>query len=1125
MKSVLETLPRTRADLVPATHVDADALATALRADIRGEVRFDAGDRALWATDAANYRQIPIGVVLPRDADDVVRTVEIARRHRAPILPRGGGTSLAGQCCNVAVVLDFSKYAHRVLEVDPGRRRARVEPGTILDELRSATEIHGLTFGPDPATHDRCTLGGMIGNNSCGTHSVMAEFYGPGPRTEDSVEELEVLTYDGIRMRVGATSEEELDRIIRAGGRTGEIYARLRGLRDRYADQIRERFPPIPRRVAGYNLPALLPENGFNVARALVGSEGTCATVLEATVTLMPSPRARSLVVLGYPTPYDAGDHVPELREFRPIALEAFDERLVSYMRKKGLHPADIALLPDGGGWLLVEFGGDNADQARARARETMASLKQRSDAPTMRLYDDAATQRRLWNVRESALGATAFVPGEADAWPGWEDSAVPVDCVGDYLRDLRALLDKYNYHCSIYGHFGQGCFHTRIDFDLTTEDGIEKYRAFTRDAAELVSHKYGGSISGEHGDGQARGDLLPIMFGEEVMEAFREFKAIWDPDHLMNPGKLVDAYPRDSNLRLGSDYRPATPETHFQFPQDDGAFAHATLRCVGVGACRRLGGGTMCPSYMVLREEKHSTRGRAHLLFEMLQGDVVTDGWKSEEVKESLDLCLACKGCKGDCPVQVDVATYKAEFLSHYYDGRPRPASAYAFGLIDRWARLAALAPGLVNFATGAPGLRTLAKAAVGIAPERYVPRFAPRTFKAWWKERVAASGPADDQAVFLGGPTGSRTARGQPTTAQAGDRPVAWGTPTRSAVPSGQPTTGQARGRFAGNGDSDTSEQSAFGRSLAGDAGKAGHTAPGSGTRVLLWPDTFNNHFHPQTLAAAAEVLEAAGCDIVVPEPPLCCGRPLYDFGMLDTAKRQLRRIIDVLRPEIEAGTPLIGLEPSCVAVFRDELVDLFPDDREATRLAEQTRTLGEFLVEEGKHENLPDLAQKAVVHGHCHHKAVLSFSDDEEVLRRLGLELDVLDSGCCGMAGSFGFEKEKYDVSIAAGERVLLPAVRAADPNTLIIADGFSCREQIAQTTHRRALHLAEVVQIALHSGEPGAAGNGGPPEAQHARLAPAELVEATSALPSVAALAALGLAAVASGALAWRWARKP
>lgn len=1047
MATQLHTLPRLRTELVPPVQVDVDALEADLRAAIAGEVRFDSGDRALWATDASNYRQIPIGVVLPRDVDDAVRAVEVARRHRAPILPRGGGTSLAGQTTNVAVVIDFSKYVHGVSDLDVERRTARVLPGTILDDLRHATEAYGLTFGPDPSTHNRCTLGGMIGNDSCGSHSVLAEFYGPGARTSDQVEELEILTYDGHRFRVGATSEEELEAIITQGGRRGEIYAGLKALRDRYADRIRERFPKLIRRVSGYNLESLLPENGFHVARALCGSEGTCVTILEANVSLIPNPPERVLLVLGYPSVYEAGDHVPQIREFRPIALEGMDDILIHYMRKKGLHPADVALLPEGGGWLLAEFGGDTPEEARQRAEAAMAALKNVPHPPTMRLFDDPAEQHKLWTVRESGLGATAFVPGEPLAWEGWEDAAVPVEHLGDYLRDFRRLLDRYGYHGTLYGHFGQGCIHTRIDFDLESAAGIEKFRSFTQEAAEIVAGKYGGSLSGEHSDGQARGDLLPIMYGDDLMQAFREFKAIWDPQGAMNPGKVIDAYPRDENLRLGADFRPATPRTHFQFPEDEGSFARATLRCVGVGECRRTEGGTMCPSYMVLHEEKHTTRGRAHLLFEMLQGETIEDGWKSEEVKESLDLCLACKGCKGECPVNVDIATYKAEFLSHYYEGRPRPRQAYAFGFVYHWVRLASKIPGLANLVTQAPLLRALAKAAAGMPQERQIPRFARRTFKAWWKEKSASA--AD----------------------------------------------GRAHG-ITGNGETNV-------------------FAP----RVVLWADTFNNHFFPETLAAAAEVLEDAGFRVVVPEPFLCCGRPLYDFGLLDQAKHRLRHTLDTLRPEIEAGTPIVGLEPSCVSVFRDELTNLFPDDRDAVRLSRQTRTLGEFLVEHAKGYEPGRLERKAVVHGHCHHKVVLGFRPDEEVLGRIGIDFQTLDSGCCGLAGSFGFEKgEKYDVSMKAGERVLFPAVRTADEETLVIADGFSCREQIAHGTDRRALHLAEVLWLANRQGE---ADRRLRPETQFARLAPRELTTPTSPLPGLAALAG-GL--LAGGAVAWYLTRR-
>src|SRR5581483_4861465 len=485
--------------------VDADALAGALRRDVRGEVRFDRGSRALYATDASNYRQVPIGVVIPRDADDVVATFAACRRFGAPVLSRGGGTSLAGQCCNVAVVLDYSKYMNRIVALDPATRTARVEPGVVLDDLRDAAEKHHLTFGPDPSTHTHCTLGGMIGNNSCGVHSVMAG------NTADNVLALDVLTYDGLRMRVGKTSDDEVAAIVRAGGRRGEIYARLRALRDRWASEIRSRFPDIPRRVSGYDLPALLPEHGFDVARALVGSEATCVAVLEATVRLVPSPPCRTLVVLGYPDVYAAGDHVPEIMAFEPIGLEGLDDRLVDDMKKKHLHPRDVDLLPPGRGWLLVEFGGDTKEESDARGRRMIDARAKRAHPPTSKLFDKEREEEIIWRVRESGLGATARVPGANDTWEGWEDSSVPIDQLGAYLRDLRKLFDRYHYGCSLYGHFGQGCVHTRIDFELTTRDGIATFRSFLHDAAHLVVG-YGGSLSGEHGDGQSRAELLPIM-------------------------------------------------------------------------------------------------------------------------------------------------------------------------------------------------------------------------------------------------------------------------------------------------------------------------------------------------------------------------------------------------------------------------------------------------------------------------------------------------------------------------------------------------------------------------------------------------------------------------------------
>jgi FAD/FMN-containing dehydrogenase/Fe-S oxidoreductase len=964
---------------------DMAAMIDELRSSIAGEVRFDDGSRALYATDASNYRQPPIGVVIPRDADDVVQTMAICRRYRVPVLGRGGGTSLAGQCCNVAVVLDMSKYFNKVLEIDAEQRRARVQPGCRLDDLRDAAEQHHLTFGPDPATHKWCTLGGMIGNNACGVHSVLAG------KTVDNIEEMDIVTYDGLRMRVGPTSEEELEQIISAGGRRGEIYAGLKSLCDRYADLIRERYPRIPRRVSGYNLDELLPENGFNVARALVGTEGTCAMVLEATTRLVHSPPLRSLLVLGYPDVYEAAAHILEVRAHEPVGLEGMDDQLVTYMERKGLNTSKLGLLPEGAGWLLVEFGGDTKDEANQKAHRLMDELRQQEHPPSMKLYDRAEEEDQVWLIRESGLAATAFVPGMKDTWPGWEDSAVAPERVSDYLRDLRALLNKYDYGCSLYGHFGDGCIHTRIDFDLETQEGINTYLAFIDEASDLVL-KYGGSFTGEHGSGQARAALMPKLFGEELMQAFGEFKALWDPDNRMNPGKVMDPYRPDEHLRLGTDYQPQPGSTYFQFPDDQGSFARATMRCVGVGKCRSLEGGTMCPSYQVTHEEEHTTRGRAHMLFEMLRGNVVADGWHDEHVRESLDLCLSCKGCKNDCPVNVDMATYKAEFLAHYYEGKLRPRHAYAFGLIFYWARLAALMPKVANFFTQTPGLSRVAKFMADVAPQRKVPAFAPQTFKAWFRQR-----------------------------------------------------------------------------------GTHHQERPG----VILWPDTFNNHFHPEVLQAGVEVLEAAGYRVVVPEAWLCCGRPLYDFGMLGHARHLLQDILTKLRTDIRAGTPIIGLEPSCVSVFRDELRNFFPHDEDAKRLYRQTYTLGEFLTK--IEYQPPALHRKAVVHGHCHHKAIMHMDGENSILREMGLDYELLDSGCCGMAGAFGFEHDKYAVSVKAGERVLLPAVRKAEKDTLIITDGFSCHEQVSQLTDRTPLHLSQVLQMALH--EPATGSSGAYPEQRY------------------------------------------
>ncbi len=985
-------------DRAVSREVDVRALARELAAQVKGEVRFSAGSRALYANDSSVYRQLPIGVVIPRDADDVVAAVDLCRRYGAPVSARGCGTGLAGQTVNEVVLFDFSKYMHEILELDHERRFARVQPGLVLDRLRERAEEHDLTFGPDPATHSRCTLGGMIGNNSCGTHSIIAGV------TADNIESLDVLLYDGTRLTLPSrVSDSELESTIAGGGRVGEIYAALRDLRDRYGDLIRERFPKIPRRVSGYNLDRLLPEGEFNLAAALIGTEATCGLVLEARCHLIDSPQHRSLVLAGYDDCPTAADQVPAVMEFGPIGLEAFDRQLVDNELRMGFK-RNPDLLPDGDGWLLVEFGADSreeADDQATRFADAVGAGKV-GDHHGLKVYEDSAEISQVWEMREGGVGSSK-IPGDHPGWPSWEDAAVPPERTGDYLRDLEALCRKHGRRIScMFGHIGHGCVHTRIDWDFLTPEGVRNYRAFMEDAGDLVAG-YRGSLSGEHGDGQARAELLPKMFGAELVEAFNEFKSIWDPDWKMNPGKVVEPYPLDTNLRMDPTYHTLAVNTEFRYPSDDGSFAAAAERCFGVGACREQE-GVMCPSYQVTLEEKHSTRGRARLLFEMMrQGSPLKDAWRDEEVKEALDLCLACKGCLHECPVRVDMATYKAEFLSHYYAGRVRPRRAYALGLIRWEAVLAARAPRLANVLTQRHPFAGIGKRLAGIAPQRSMPPFAPMTFKQWFRERSAtASGP--------------RSGNGAASQAPA-DRPL---------------------------------------------------------RRVLLWPDTFNDHFHPEVAIAATEVLEAAGFEVVLPTGSLCCGRPLYDYGMLTLAKRLLHGVLEGLRDEIRAGTPVIALEPSCGAVFRNELTNMLPDDEDAKRLARQTFSFGEFISQRAGGWDMPQLQREALVHFHCHQRATSDTDCDRSVLDRLGLQYEVLDTGCCGMAGSFGYEAgERYEVSIKAGEQVLMPAVRQASTDTLLLTDGFSCRSQIAQGSDRGALHLAQVTQMALREGPNGPA----------------------------------------------------
>ncbi|MFJ7274993.1 FAD-binding and (Fe-S)-binding domain-containing protein [Kitasatospora sp. NPDC098663] len=958
-------------------------LARELSAVLRGEVRFGTAERTVYSHDASNYRQLPLGVVKPADLDDVRTTLALCRRYGVPVVPRGAGTSIGGQAIGPgAVVLDFRRHLGAVLDVDPQARTARVQPGTVLDDLQRAARPYGLRFGPDPSTHSRCTLGGMIGNDSCGSHSLA---WG---RTSDNVERLELLLADGTELTVGGRLTPQERAALRAlPGRPGELHRQLQEFTDRNLSTIRQGLPALPRRTSGYPLDALLPEHGHDLARALTGTEGSCAVLLGATVRLVEEPPARALVVAGYPDEGAAADAVPALLPLGPLTAEGMSADLIAALLAAGPRPPALDRLPAGECWLFLETGGATPVEAYQAARR-LADAVRRERSASVALITDPAEQRQLWAVREAGAGIVTRLPGGGEAWPGWEDSAVPPERLGDYLRDLRALLRRHSLHGVPYGHFGDGCVHLRIDFPLDDPAGVLVFREFLEQAADLVV-SYGGSLSGEHGDGQARGELLPRMYPPEVIALFGEFKRIWDPEHLLNPGALVDPRPLDADLRFVTAPRRPLPLA-LPYEQDGGSLAKAVHRCVGVAKCVDPNTGVMCPSYMATGEERHSTRGRARLLAEMLRGmaappgrqggAAIADGWRSTEVREALDLCLSCKGCASDCPVHVDMATYKAEFLHQHYRHRPRPLAHYSMGWLPLWLRAAALAPGAANTLARSPAAGPL-KRLGGIDRRRVLPVLPPETFTRWYRRHRAA------------------------------------------------------------------------------------HPAPAGARPVLLWPDTFSDHLQPNVLRSAVEVLEHLGFDVRLPAGPVCCGLTWYSTGQLGTARRVLRRSLRTLADAgLPADTPVVGMDPSCTAALREDLPRLLgPDGRP---LAERTRTFAEFLDQYASDAPLPQVPLDAVTQTHCHQHAVLGSAADRRVEARLGLHNRVLDSGCCGLAGNFGFERGHFEVSEAIAERVLLPEVRAAAPGTVVLADGFSCRTQIAQLAQgRQALHLAELIAGAL------------------------------------------------------------
>lgn len=943
----------------PSTGVGASDrrdLVDLLRRSVTGPVDAGTRRRAEYSSDASNYRVVPEVVVFPLGEDDVLATLDVARSTATPVTMRGGGTSVAGNSVGPGIVMDLSRHMNRVIDVDPDARTARVQPGLVLGGLQKAAAPHGLRFGPDPSTWARATIGGMIGNNACGSHSLS---FG---RTADNVVELDVVDGRGRRFTAGAG-------LGVVPGLDDFVSANLALLRTELGT--------FGRQISGYSLEHLLPENGRSLARALVGTEGSCVAILGATVNLVEMPVAPMLVVLGYPDMPSAADAVPTLLTHRPGAIEGLDARLVDAVRRARGDQA-VADLPRGGGWLLVEVSGADAAETLNRAKKLAAA----SGAIEDRIIPAGPEQRSIWRIREDGAGLAGRTPAGNQAWPGFEDAAVPPANLGNYLRDFDDLISGYGIEGMPYGHFGDGCIHIRLDIPLDKDGSV--LRSLMEDAGRLVA-KHGGSLSGEHGDGRARSELLPLMYSRELIAAFAGFKHLFDPADILNPGVVVRPQPLDHNLRRPAAL-PLIRVNGFAFDHDGGDFTNAVHRCVGIGKCRAdntASGGFMCPSYLATGDEKDSTRGRARVLQEMANGTLVTAGWNAPEVHDALDLCLSCKACSSDCPAGVDMAAYKSEVLHRSYQGKLRPVTHYVLGWLPRWARLVAPVSRLANALLGIRALQRVALWAGGMDTRRSIPRFADTSFS------------------------------------RSKGRPAA---------------TGQTK------------------------------------RQVLVWVDSFSDNFTPDIARSAITVLESAGYEVIAPANPVCCGLTWITTGQLTGARRILSHLIEEFSPITASGIPIVGLEPSCTAVLRSDLKELFSQDARAKAISDNTYTLAELLsapapVGPGAEWHPPSLAgQKFVVQPHCHHHAVMGFGTDLALLKNMGASITEL-SGCCGLAGNFGMEKGHYEVSVAVAENALLPALRAAGPDTTLLADGFSCRTQANQLGGVGGIHLAELLAASL------------------------------------------------------------
>ena len=964
-----------------------EELARELAKRVSGEVRFDPFSRVLYSTDASIYQMEPVGVVVPRSVEDVLAVVEVARDNGVPVLPRAGGTSLAGQTVNHAIVMDFSKRLNQVLEVNREERWARVQPGIVLDQLNRRLAPFNLQYAPDPTTTNRACVGGGIGNNTCGAHSVI---YG---KTLDHVKEVSVVLSDGSPAHFRPLDSRELEAKLGGSGLESEIYRGVRRTALDNLDEIEARYPKIMRRVSGYNLDEFLTDSGFNLARMVVGSEGTLCVVTEAKVNLVPRPTMTALSVLHFAGIVEASEATSAALKHGPSSVEVMDKMVLDRSRESlGLSQSLSFIEGDPGALLVVEFYGESEDELTGKMNALKEDMAQRRLGYACVNILDRAGQAGVWGLRKAGLGLLMSIHGDAKPFPFVEDTAVDPENLGEFVRRFDEIVVNHNTVAAYYGHASVGCLHVRPLVSLKGTEGIARMEAIGDEISDLVK-EFGGSLSGEHGDGIVRGVWTEKMFGPRLYEAFRGVKKVFDPQGIMNPGKIIDCPPMTENLRYGPDYRAAAIPTRLDFSQD-GDYAGAVEMCNGMGTCRKLE-GSMCPSYMATREEEHSTRGRANLLRAALSGRLPEGAISSRRLYQALDLCLECKACKAECESGVDMARLKAEFLDNYYKSNRRPLSSRVFANIDRVNRWGSRLAPLSNWAAKSPLGKLAAGVMLGVHPRRTLPAFAGETLSKWFQSR-----------------------RGK--------------TPRDSSLQR---------------------------------AGQPGLEPKGT---VALFNDTFMNHNYPQVGKAAVELLEAAGFRVELANPG-CCGRPMISQGRMDEARDRARYVVDLLHAYAARGIPIVGCEPSCVLTFRDEYPEFLKDEN-SRQVAEQTYLVEEFLMmlhDKGELAlEFRETPRKVLFHGHCHQKALGGAASSVSALRLpSGHTVELVNAGCCGMAGAFGFQREHYDVSMSIGEQGLFPEVRAKDADWEVAVTGVSCRQQIEDGAGRKARHVVEILRDAL------------------------------------------------------------